>query len=584
MLFTVLYSRSAQFQKNVSRLACAVALLAVAPSLAHSQSSGRAQPINPLQPETSLDLNHALSGRGSKPTPAIPGISQPQAKADTRPFIKLNSVSIAGAYSIPADAIAKCYAAYIGRVVSQADLADIAEKISQLYRDAGFHLSRAIVPAQDVSGGHVRIQVIEGRVSDIELKGNRAAQFDVETVLHPIVLESPSRLITFERQLLLANSLPGVRIVDSALEEIGQATGNFRLAVTVETSRGSIMTALDNLGSAPVGRGEAFLTSTLNSAFVPGDGLAMTASTVPEHPDELAFGRAIYDAPVGPNGLRIGATGWYSSIWPGDYRRQWNTQTDSSAIEIRSSIIPIESQKSSLRLTVAAGAGSFTEKNEFGRIYSDQTRTVTFAADENYADGWGGHDYLGLAFRQGLGVLGATPQDDPLVSHYGASGVFSVLGFSVSRYQALSEAWSVRVAAAGQFASAPLMFSQQFYLGGAAFGRGFDAGEISGDDGVAGTAELRYDHSVGFAVAKSYQLYAFADSGTVWDYHDDIGTLYLMSVGVGARLFVTDNLQAGAAVAFPVAYRTDVGDHQAPRFLFSLSSSFSECQTPKWCL
>lgn len=584
MPFTVGRSNSARFQKNLALLACAVLLLAGNAAPGYGQSPGRAQPINPLQPETSLDLNRALSSRGPKPAPGIPGIHQPQAQADTRPFVKLTSVSVAGAYSISADAITKCYAGYIGRVVSQADLAEIAEKISQLYRDAGFHLSRAIVPAQDVGGGHVLIQVIEGRISDIELKGSRAAQFDVGRILHPIVLESPSRLATFERQLLLANGLPGVHIVDSALEEIGEATGDFRLIVTVETSRGSITASADNLGSAPVGRGEAFLTSTVNSALLPGDGLAMTASTVPEHPDELAFGRAVYDAPVGPNGMRLGATAWYSSIWPGDYRRQWNTQTDSSAIEIRGSIIPIETQKSSLRLTVAAGAGYFTEKNEWGRIYSDQVRTVTFAADENYADGWGGHDYLGLALRQGLGVFGATPQDDPLVSHYGASGVFSVLGFAFSRYQALSDAWSVRVAGAGQFASAPLMYSQQFYLGGAAFGRGFDAGEISGDNGTAATAELRYDHTLGFNVAKAYQLYAFADSGAAWDYHDEIGTLYLMSLGIGARLFMTDNLQAGAAVAFPVSYRTDVGDHQAPRFLFSLSSTFAECQTPKSCL
>jgi hemolysin activation/secretion protein len=584
MNFTVRYSRSARTRKNVVAFTFSALLFATTTTTGYGQSGGRAQPINPLQPETSLDLNRALSGRGPKPAPGIPGIRQAPGAADTKPFMKLADVSVTGALSIPDGLIAQCYRQYIGRMVSQADLVDIAEKISQLYRDAGFHLSRAIVPPQDIKDGRVLIKVIEGRVADIRLEGYRAAQFGVERILHPLLLESPSRLTTFERHLLLANGVPGVRVVDSALEEIGEMTGNFRLTVTVETSRGSVTAAADNLGSATVGRGEAFLTSTLNSTLVPGDGLAMTASTIPEHPDELAFGRAIYDAPVGSNGVRFGATAWYSSIWPGDYRRQLNTQTDSSAVEIRGSIAPLQTQKSSLRLTVAAGAGYFTEKNELGRIYADEVRTATLAADGNFTDSWGGHDYLGVAFRQGLGILGATPENDPLVSHIAASGVFSIWGFSLSRYQALSDTWSIRAAGAGQFAGEPLMFSQQFYLGGAAFGRGFDAGEISGDNGIAGTAELRYDHGLDTNLAKAYQLYAFADSGMVWDYHDDIGILYLTSVGLGARLFVTDNFQAGAAIAFPVSYRTLLSDHQAPRFLFTLSDTFAECQSPKWCL
>ena len=40
---------------------------------------------------------------------------------------------------------------------------------------------------------------------------------------------------TLERQLLLINTRPGVRIVDTALEEIGTASGHFRLVVSLKT-------------------------------------------------------------------------------------------------------------------------------------------------------------------------------------------------------------------------------------------------------------------------------------------------------------------------------------------------------------
>jgi hemolysin activation/secretion protein len=583
MSFTTRYAYSASGRKSIRRVLGVSVFLLIVTGPAFCQA-GRAPPINPFQPNTSLDLNQAQAKRPNKPV-AVPSLAQTPSPAapDARPFMTLAGVSVTGAYAIPRNAIAQCYAPYIGKAVSQADLVAIADRITALYRGAGFHLSRAIVPPQDVQSGRIRIAVIEGSVTKIEVKGDRAAEFGVERLLKPIVGETPSLLSTFERHLLLASNLPGVRIVDSALDEIGSMTGNFRLTLTVQTSRASAGVAADNLGSSSVGPGEAFLTSTLNSALVPGDGFAAAASTVPNNPDELSFGRAAYDAPVGANGARVGATVWYSSIWPDDYRRQWNTQTDSTAVEIRGSIMPIETQKSALRLTVSLGGGYFTEKNEWGGIYTDQVRTATFAADGNYADGSGGHDYLGLAFRQGFGALGATPQDDPLVSHWGASGTFSILGFAFSRYQSLNSAWSIRVAAAGQVAAEPLMYSQQFYVGGAAFGRGFDAGLISGDDGVAGTAELRFDRNFNSNLAKSYELYAFFDSGAAWDYHDESGTLYLMSVGLGARLYITDNFQAGVAVAVPVDYRTGTGDHQGPRFLFSLSDTFRECNAGQWC-
>ncbi len=55
-----------------------------------------------------------------------------------------------------------------------------------MYRDAGYHLSRAIVPAQDLKNGRVRIQVIEGKIADIVLKGNGAEQFGIRPLLRAV--------------------------------------------------------------------------------------------------------------------------------------------------------------------------------------------------------------------------------------------------------------------------------------------------------------------------------------------------------------------------------------------------------------
>ncbi len=96
--------------------------------------------------------------------------------------------------------------------------------------------------------------------------------------------------------------------MDTALEEIGTASGSFRLIVSVETWHIYTAMALDNLGMSSVGPLEAFSASAFNSYFIKGDSLGVNLSTVPDAPRELGFGRLSYDAPVGNDGARLGAT------------------------------------------------------------------------------------------------------------------------------------------------------------------------------------------------------------------------------------------------------------------------------------
>src|SRR5262249_3049551 len=152
----------------------------------------------------------------------------------------------------------------IGKSVSQADLIAIADAISGAYREAGYHLSRAIVPPQDIKSGQLRIRVIEGSITEIALKGTGVDQFGIPQILAPVAAEHPSQLKTLERQLLLVNDRPGVRITDVALQEIGRASGRFRLTVTVETWHIFAAQSVDNLGSPAVGPWEVLSTTAFN--------------------------------------------------------------------------------------------------------------------------------------------------------------------------------------------------------------------------------------------------------------------------------------------------------------------------------
>jgi hemolysin activation/secretion protein len=536
------------------------------------QPAQQARP-DPLQAEKRFDAFQAEQRRADKPAIAMPRMATPEIRGDTRPLFKLKAVDVAGASVVSGAAIAETYRPYIGRTVSQADLAEIAGKVSDLYRAAGYHLSRAIVPPQELKNGHVRLSVIEGAIVDVTLKGKGAEQFGIESLLHPITDERPSRLRTLERQLLLVNERPGVRITDTALEEIGTSSGRFRLVVSVETWHIFTAQALDNLGTPAVGTLQAYSASAFNSYLVKGDSLGVNLSTVPDTPREMGFARLSYDAPIGHDGVRLGATALYSEIWPGDYRRELRTRSQIETYELKASFVPIETRRSSFWLTAAAGFSDVTERDSYGLTYRDHIRTVSLTADYKLQDKLDGWNYLTLTWRQGLDVLGASRKGDDLLSRLGASGDFSVIDLSLARYQRLSDIWSLKISASGQWASAPLLTSQQFYLGDAAYGPGY----YSGDNGFAGLLELRFDQTLPGRLLKGYQLYGFVDGGAVWNSDSPGDVLSLASAGAGVRFFLADQFQAGLAVAVPFHPGTTINGVRDTRVLFSLSKAFKLC-------
>src|SRR5690349_1848440 len=187
--------------------------------IAWAQSTPPAR-YDPRQTEKTIEKMEE-GQRRLKPPVRLPGVAQPEVRASTKPMFKLRAVSIDGATTIAPDTMVDSYKSFIGQTVSQADLVTIAGNITDLYRAAGYSLTRAIIPPQDIKDGRIHVKVIEGYVTEIVVKGDDVDRYGIRRMLERIIGERPSRLTTIERQLLLANDTPGIRIADTALEEIG---------------------------------------------------------------------------------------------------------------------------------------------------------------------------------------------------------------------------------------------------------------------------------------------------------------------------------------------------------------------------
>jgi hemolysin activation/secretion protein len=186
---------------------------------------------------------------------------------------------------------------------------------------------------------------------------------------------------------------------------------------------------------------------------------------------------------------------------------------------------------------------------------------------------FGGRLRENISVTHGLGIFGATLPGDPLASRDDADGRFVLANAYIDWTGALAGPLSLKLAGTAQIASGPLLSVSEMGLGGNRFGRAYGYSERSGDEGIAGSAELRTDFNKPFALVDWVQLYTFADGGAVRNLGNGLGGGTLYSGGAGVRLRA-GKVNLGVESAFPLnAVRFDSGDRD-PRFNMQLSLGF----------
>ena len=514
-----------------------------------------------------------------KPAPSgLPDFAAGQPGADRKPLFVMKAVSIVGATAVSHEDIARIYAPFLRRPVSQADLLKITEGITEIYRQKGYALSRALIPPQDVKDGRVMVKVVEGYIGDILIEGDDRRRFGAQEMLQPITAERPLRLATFERTLLLLSDTPGVRIKDTILKEVGEATGRFRLVVQLETWSVSANVDLDNRGASDTGPLQSFITTAVNSAAVKGDIWALNVLTVPNSPEELVYVGGVVDFPLNTNGARIGLKGSHSDIRPDGAKGLLGTRTKTDELGVYAGTRVLRTREVSLGLGASANVRHAEENDTTGLIYDDHVRALGLTADLQIHDKYQGSTYLVVGVRQGHGEPGSVGF---ALSRADAEGSFLKAYWNATRLQGLGGAWSALLSTSGQLASSPLLLSEQFYIGGPLLGRAYAAGALSGDSGLTGLLEIRFDQKLEIGPLLGYQLYAFIDAGIVWT-RGSAEHESLSSVGAGVRFALQDGYRMGFEVAVPVEQHSLTSVDEGTRFFFSLSKSFKGC-AHRWC-
>lgn len=136
---------------------------------------------------------------------------------------------------------------------------------------------------------------------------------------------------------------------------------------------------------------------------------------------------------------------------------------------------------------------------------------------------------------------------------------------------------SVQLSASGQKSANSLYSSEEFAVGGSRFGRAYDFGEITGEDGAAGSVELRFTLDERPEGVEFLQLYTFYDNGAVWNRNasEPFRRHSLSSTGVGVRANFIYGIKTTFEMAQPLTRQVfSSGNNTKPRYFFSLSKSF----------
>jgi hemolysin activation/secretion protein len=497
------------------------------------------------------------------------------ANADAVKFTLLEG-TVAGATVYGEEALRAYFQPHLNREVSLADVYEIAHKLTIRYRTDGYILSQVIVPEQEVKGGRIRLQAVEGYVADIRIdSGHPPVPPLVQAYADQIKAARPLTAAALERYMLLMNDLPGAfarATLVPAQAEQGAAD------LVVEFSQRPVAGGLtvDNRGSKALGPVRWWADADLNSVFGLQERTGVKVVTTANR--ELDYVVLSHDEQIGKEGGKLGLALSYVRSKPDEGQTfiPLNLETASNSGSATFSYPVIRSRRQNLYLR--AGFSSYNGYTELFGMHEtqDHIRALRLGATYDLADALRGVNIVDVEIGQGLRAFGASRAGDPQLSRTEGKPDFTKVSLYAARLQSLSPSWSVLAAINAQYAFSDLLAPELYSFGGEQFGRGYDPSELVGDHGAAMKLELRYSGTTADPQLLSYTAYGFYDAGFVRQRTPAglAASESASSAGIGVRLSLGRYVSAFAEVAKPLTKVVAAEGDRNPRFYAGLAVRF----------
>ncbi|MDF0731841.1 ShlB/FhaC/HecB family hemolysin secretion/activation protein [Pseudomonas entomophila] len=438
----------------------------------------------------------------------LPGRAGPESQApapeDSRCFT-IRTIELKGADSLTGAERERLLAPFIGQCLGVSQLNALLKAITDHYLDRGLVTSRAYLPQQDLSGGHLQVLVVEGRLEGLRPDDGSGLSARELAMAFPGDAGQRLNLREIEQMVDQLNRLPS----NKAQMELtpGEAVGGSLVLVRNQPQkpwRASL--SRNNEGQRSTGEQQLNLGLEWDSPLGLADQLVVRGGhdVVSDHTQGSKNGVLYYNLPWG----------WWNfsySYSESEYRAQaqgngfsFKQTGDSQNHQLRAERVVHRDATSKTSLN--AGIAHLRTNNyiEDSRLEASSNRLSEAQFGFNHGRRLGNAFVnLDLGIQEGIGAFDAQgnghPRPGEPVARYRK---YSATLSYVQGFQVLGENLSFSSLATGQRSEDVLFSPQRISLGGEASVRGFKDQSLSGDSGAYWRNDLRWTRPVTWAALR----------------------------------------------------------------------------------
>ena len=429
-----------------------------------------------------------------------PAKDAPAADNSSEQLIFFKAVRFKGNTAIREGLLVRPFLNLIGEEVSFAQIRQAAQESEALYKKEGYITTRVVIPPQDFASGNLVVQVVEGFIQSVSVRGaTPGLQQYLKKMLQPVVSPGGTKVFNFktlERQLLLVRNFGGVKFNTSLSKGSELGASNLTVDLSTDSVKGSIG-ANNNLptqlGSWQTSASAQYTVPASQPVKITGAG----SYSLPFN-GGLVTGLAALTTPIGNKGFNADAFWATSSTSSKDlFDGPGKLQTvGSSNYWSFGMSYPLLLQRNSQLSLAIRGTGQnstndlYLDGFQITDLSTDKIRALRLILDGYYASARS-TNVFSFQLSQGLGGLNDGLASDEFLSNPFGESNFTSARLNLSRTQRLFDfGTQLTLKGVGQLSSTPLPVPEAFTYGGPQYGRAFKSVYILGDQGWAASAEL----------------------------------------------------------------------------------------------
>jgi len=411
---------------------------------------------------------------------------RPPMTANTGFKVKVETIHITGQDIFAQSQLDEILKDQMHKELTFSELNTAATTVTKFFKEHGYLLAQAYLPAQEIENGKVEIAVLVGRYGDVVLKNtSQVSNQAIKKQLTGLTSGSYINNRDLERAVLLAGDLAGVsaKITLSPGKYPGTADVVMETKEKEGSKRGSI--SINNWGTRFTGSTQGIVDYTIDNIGHSGDSFT---TSITNAGSGLDAGSARYSMPI-KEGVNLNLS--YSKVHYslGDEYASLNAHGTAYTKHIDMTWNVQRSRNADVSFQVGY------DHKRLQDLY-DTTSTVTDKwlhavnlgiTGDTFDQLWGGgaNSYSLMWYKGALGANSNTTM--PPV------GNWQKTTYNMLRQQVLTNRLSLLLSFSGQLASTNLDSSEKFSLGGANGVRAYPTNEGSGDEAWILNSELHWN-------------------------------------------------------------------------------------------